>query len=272
MHELIISLLIGYLVGSISFSRLILRVKAGERKISDLRIQFPESGDTATVDVFGANAASMILGARYGIGIGILDMLKVIIPMLLVRFLIYPNEYYYLVVSIGALLGHNWPLYHRFRGGRGFSVIFGSFIVVDWLGAIVEPIIGILFGMLVVGNIMFAYSSWLWLLPLWFWFRIPVPNNLILVSYAIVITVIFTIATIPEIRTVAKFRRSGKLEEYQRALFDSSPRWRGMKRMQDRVSALGIKRYIIGVFVIIILVLLLLYLPSLPTWMQITSP
>jgi glycerol-3-phosphate acyltransferase PlsY len=267
-----LSAIFGYLIGSISFSRLVLKLKAPGKDISDLAVAVEGTGEAAPVKVYGANAASMILGTKYGIGIGILDMLKVAVPMLIFRFFVYPNSFTYLAVSVGALMGHNWPVYYRFRGGRGFSVIFGSFVIIDWFGAIIEPIFGIMLGMFLVRNIMFAYSSWLWLLPVWFWFRVTDSGALFLVFYSIIIILIFTIATIPEIKTVAKYRREGKLSDYQNSLFDSSPRWRGMKSMQDKINDLRKRGYLVGLLIAVLLIIVLLGLQYLPAWIQLTLP
>ena len=63
---------------------------------------------------------------------------------------------------------------------------------------------------------------------------------------------------------MAKYRREGKLEEYMQGLCDSSPRWRGMKRMQERVDGLGKKRYVIGIIVLAAVALFLMNLNLLP--------
>lgn len=79
----------------------------------------------------------------------------------------FPDQPYFLVMGVAGLVGHNWPVYHRFRGGRGFSVIFGSFAVIDWLGALATTTVGMLLGMVVAGNPFVAYVSWLWLMIPW---------------------------------------------------------------------------------------------------------
>jgi len=258
---LIISALISYLLGSISFARIGLRLTGVNRDISELEIPVEGADDTAPVEVFGANAASMILGAKAGIAIGIMDMLKVALPMAIFRFILYPAEQYYLVVWVSALVGHNWPLYFGFRGGRGFSVIFGGLVIIDWVAAIMLPIIGILFGLFVAGTMMMGYVGWLLFMPIWFWFR---TFDLTFLAYSLVMIVLFFFATRPEVRTMAKYRREGKLEEYMHGLYDSSPRWRGMKRMQERVDGLGKKRYVIGVIVLAAITLFFMNLNLLP--------
>ena len=257
----IVSILVGYLLGSISFARIGLRLAGVDKNITELEIPVEGADSSARVEIFGANAASMILGAKGGIAIGIMDMLKAALPMALFRFVLYPTEQYYLVIWVAALVGHNWPLYFGFKGGRGFSVIFGGLVVIDWLAAITLPVLGILFGLFVAGTMMVGYVGWLLFMPPWFWFK---TFDLTFLISSLLIMVLFFISTRPEIQTMAKYRREGKLEEYMQGLYDSSPRWRGMKRMQESIDNLGKKRYVIGLIVIVGIVLLFLNLNLLP--------
>jgi glycerol-3-phosphate acyltransferase PlsY len=190
-----------------------------------------------------------------------MDMLKAALPMMIFRFILYTAEQYYLVIWISVLIGHNWPLFFNFKGGRGFSVMFGGLLIIDWLAAIMLPIIGILFGLFVAGTMMIGYVGWVLFMPIWFWFR---TFDLSFFSYSIVIMILFFFSAMPEIRTMAKYRRKGKLEEYMQGLYDSSPRWRGMKRMQKTVDKLGKKRQIFGIILCTAIVLLFMNLNLLP--------
>ena len=241
-----VSLLVGYLIGSISFARVGLRVAGINRDISELQIPVEDAEEDARVEIYGANAASMMLGAKWGIAIGVMDMMKAAVPMTLFRYILYPAEPYYLIVSVAVLLGHNWPLYYGFKGGRGFSVIFGGLVVIDWLAAVMLPLMGILFGLFIAGNMMIGYVGWLFFMPFWLWSR---TYDLTYLVYSLIIMILFFISTRPEISTMNRYRNEGKLENYMTGLYESSPRWRGMKRMQDTMNRLGKKRHIIGLFV-----------------------
>jgi glycerol-3-phosphate acyltransferase PlsY len=223
----------GYLLGSISFSRLITRWFAPKEDIADLSVPVVGTDESAPVNIFGANAASMILGPRFGLLVALLDMLKVALPTLAFR-LYDPDQAYFLVAAVAGLVGHNWPVYFRFRGGRGFSAIMGGFFVVDWVGALATPILGLFLGMVIIGSVPVAYVAWLWLMIPWLWLRTRDPAHL---AYAISINLIFVIATIPEMRTFARYRREGKLDAYIQGLMESSPRWRGMKKIADRIKS-----------------------------------
>jgi glycerol-3-phosphate acyltransferase PlsY len=259
----IISALIGYLIGSISFARVGLRLAGSDRDISELEIPVEGTEETARVEIFGANAASMILGAKAGIAIGIMDILKASLPMIIFQFILYPTEQYYLIIWVFVLIGHNWPLYFSFNGGRGFSVIFGGLIIIDLIASIILPIIGILFGLFVAGNMMVGYVGWVLFIPIWFWFRTA---DLSFFICSILIMILFFFSTRPEVRTMNKYRREGKIEEYMQGLYASSPRWRGMKRMQDTVDKLGKKRYVIGIIFLSLIVILFMNLNLFPIW------
>jgi glycerol-3-phosphate acyltransferase PlsY len=107
----LLSVLVGYFVGSVSFPRLAVRLVLNKRNHA-----IPD--DTSTIRTkFGADRASIVLGTKYGIVMGILDMLKVAIPMVYFKYVLFPGELYHLVLSIAGLLGHNWPIYSKFKGG-----------------------------------------------------------------------------------------------------------------------------------------------------------
>ncbi|MFX0063642.1 MAG: glycerol-3-phosphate acyltransferase [Candidatus Hermodarchaeota archaeon] len=227
---IIIAGLIGYLIGSLSFSRIISRIVAPNKALENLKFEIKGKNFQETVPIltgYGAERASMVLGARWGLMIGILDMLKVIVPMVVFKAFLYPQENYHLVIAITGLIGHNWPIYYRFKGGRGLSVILGSYFVIDWLGAILTPVFGFALGLFLIGDVMIAYPMGYWLMIPWFLFR---TNDLAFFIYAILSNIIFLIATIPEIREDLQMRREGKYKEYREALLKTSARARGMKK------------------------------------------
>jgi glycerol-3-phosphate acyltransferase PlsY len=228
----LVAILVGYLLGSISFARLMTRWLAPEADVEELEVPIAGTGESSKVEVVGANAASMILGARLGCATALLDMAKVALPVWAFR-ITYPDQLYFLLVALAGLVGHNWPLYFRFKGGRGFSVIYGSFIVIDWLGALITPLLGSFLGMVILGDVSVAYAAWLWLMIPWMWLR---THDVRYLTFALATNLIFFTATIPEIRTVMKHRREGTYDAYMQGLVESSPRWRGMKKMAERLS------------------------------------
>lgn len=186
----------------------------------------------------GANTASMVLGPKYGATIALLDMAKVALPTYLFR-LVLPRQPHYMAAAVAGLVGHNWPLYYRLKGGRGFAAILGGLLVIDWLGALVVPIVTLLLVMILTGQATIAYVAWVWVLVPYLWLRTHDPFHL---SYALIINLLFVIATLPEMRLYLQCKRQGTYDAYMRGMAAESARWRGMLAMADRLYLFGKRR------------------------------
>ncbi len=112
-----------YLLGSIPFGLILARAQG-----VDLRSV--GSGNT------GATNVSRALGKKWGYTCCVLDVLKGLLPMLLTLWLIRPRimaadvkEIHFVMLWLGvacaAILGHVFPIYVRFRGGKGVATSFG---------------------------------------------------------------------------------------------------------------------------------------------------
>lgn len=224
----VISLLISYLLGSVSFARLIVKLWTG-KDVTEFEVAVEGTDDKYKALSIGGNTVSTALGAKGGMTVGILDILKVFLPTLTFK-LLYPEQpTYMLIAAIGGLIGHVWPIYHRFHGGAGFSAIMGGLLVIDWLAVLVSPIAGLILGMVILRNIIAANLAWLWLLIPWFWWRTNGDPAHIL--YAVVVNVLFLLAMIPEYKAAMKYKREGKMIEYGLGNLKSNPMGRGMLKM-----------------------------------------
>ncbi len=115
--------LTGYLLGSVSFSLLLARRKG-------LNLREIGSGN------LGATNASRALGPRAGIQVFLLDMLKGGLPTLF--FAASSGLDSAIAAAAGAWLGHVFPLWHGFRGGKGVATLAGGFFILHpyaFLGA-----------------------------------------------------------------------------------------------------------------------------------------
>jgi glycerol-3-phosphate acyltransferase PlsY len=180
----------------------------------------------------GANIAAQNLGAKWGMVVGVLDILKVALPSLICKFLFPDLPYYTLLAGIAGMAGHNWPIYYSFHGGSGFSAAMGSLLVVDWPAVFVLPLAGTLLGLL-FRNLVIVSLSWLWLLIPWLWFRTHDWGYLI---YGVLINLLFILAMIPEIKKAISFWRDGRLQEYGESVLMSNPMGRGMIKMAERFN------------------------------------
>ena len=226
----ILALVVGYLLGSISFTRLVSKLKDPNAGLETIEIPVEGSDETFKITAMGASTASMKLGPKVGCAIGLLDILKVTIPTLVFRSF-YPGEIYFLITAAAGMAGHNWPVFNRFKGGRGISAFYGGFIAIDWIGAILCATSGMVLGLFVFKDFVLAYMAGVLLAIPWFWFTTHEPAYLI---YSIVTALLFVLAMVPDLRQYLKLRKTGKVD--MRAAMETSPMGRGMMKMMDRLQ------------------------------------
>ena len=84
----------------------------------------------------GTSNVAMTFGLRYGIMVGIMDILKGAIPVLIVKYLIYPeNEVMWFASGFAAICGHIYPAMMKFKGGKGTATFGGVILAVNFLPA-----------------------------------------------------------------------------------------------------------------------------------------
>jgi glycerol-3-phosphate acyltransferase PlsY len=224
-----LSALAGYLLGSISFSRLIARLVSPHTDLKHFGYRdeehavFVERLPTATT-------VSMALGWKAGCAASILDMIKVFLPTLALRWF-FPGQYYFLLGALFGLIGNNWPIYYRFKGGSGLSAIYGGLLAVDPLGIIVTVVGGFFMGMLVLRSMILTFLLPLLLLIPWFWFR---THDLVYGMYALAVVLLYVATLIPDVRKYLKARETAPVSE--RAVMESMPMGRGMLKMLDMLK------------------------------------
>jgi glycerol-3-phosphate acyltransferase PlsY len=200
----------GYLVGSISSGRTIWKLVAPDKPIPKQTSFKLEGSDKELVtDLMSASSVSHHLGARYGFMTYVLDVLKVSLSVLAVKALL-PSEPFFLITATTGVIGHIWPLYYGFKGGRGISAIFGGMFVIDWIGVFATSLGGMIFGLVIVRDMLVAYLAGVWFLIPWLWFRTHDVNYLL---YAVAVNIVLNAATIPEIKKWIKITREGKWSE-----------------------------------------------------------
>jgi glycerol-3-phosphate acyltransferase PlsY len=228
----LLSAAVGYLTGSISFSRLVARIFAPHTDIARTEIKLAASDEAFKVSAVSPTAVSMQLGPRFGMITVLLDMAKVIVPTLAIK-LAYPNTPYYLITALACVAGHAWPLYHRFRGGRGLSAIYAGMLVIDWTGVLVTALGGFLVSAFVFKQVLLTFAIGLWLLVPWLWFR---THDLGYVAYALGAIILFNVASIPEARQFLRLQREGRLWEMAATMEQHTGMWRGMMKVARRLG------------------------------------
>ena len=131
--HLIVTAIISYLIGSVNFSILLSRIISGE----DIR----KSGSG------NAGATNMLrtYGKKMGVVTLLLDVLKGVIAILVCR-LVFPQTAQVLayVAGVFVALGHNFPLYFGFKGGKGVATSLGVILMLDWRVGLIVLVCAIL--------------------------------------------------------------------------------------------------------------------------------
>ena len=104
-------ILLAYLLGSIPFGLL-----AGKLKGVDIRKH--GSGNIGTTNVF------RVCGKGLGIPVFILDVLKGLVPVLLAKS--HTMGAIPIFCAVAAILGHNFPIWLKFKGGKGIATSAGA--------------------------------------------------------------------------------------------------------------------------------------------------
>ena len=110
------AILIGYLLGSIPTAYIVTKIKKGV--------------DIRDIDVGNVGAAATLrqVGILGGTIVAVIDIAKGIASILIARALGI-SEMWVLGAGFAAILGHNFPIYIGFRGGKGSATTMGVFLI-----------------------------------------------------------------------------------------------------------------------------------------------
>ena len=123
------ALLLGYVLGSVPTGLIVGRVY---RRVDIRDYGSGKTGVTNTLRMFGLGAAALVFVA---------DVAKGAVPVLVGRF-VFDDPWAAAAGGLAAVAGHSWPLFARFRGGRGASTTFGAFLALVPLAALVMLVFG----------------------------------------------------------------------------------------------------------------------------------
>ena len=124
--QLLLALLIGYLLGSIPFGFILTRA-AGKGDIRDVG-----SGNIGATNVLRTGSRWLAAATL------LLDALKATAAVLIARTLLPGTETF---AAAGALIGHLYPVWLKFRGGKGVATYLGLLIPLLWPAAVVYAIV-----------------------------------------------------------------------------------------------------------------------------------
>lgn len=196
----------GYLVGSISFARVLARLFLGDQEMHGTSLSV--GGEEAFTSSNVSATTLRMIAPRLGPWAAVLDIAKAAVPVLVLR-LWFPEEPYALLWAAAVTIGHVFPVYHRFQGGRGTSVILGSVLVLDPLAFPVTLVVGYVIGLYVFKDVLLAHhAGWIVLLP--FWFAATAQWDLL--AYGLLANVARWSVSGPELKEWWEFRQAGVLQ------------------------------------------------------------
>jgi len=118
----IIAILLSYLLGAVPFGLFFSKL------FSDVDVRTIGSGNIGATNVLraaGKKAAVLTL---------LMDTMKGLVPVLIVKFL-FQDDAITVLSGAAAILGHNFPVYLKFRGGKGVATSYGVVVAVaPWTG------------------------------------------------------------------------------------------------------------------------------------------
>ncbi|WP_197459995.1 glycerol-3-phosphate acyltransferase, partial [Alicyclobacillus mali (ex Roth et al. 2021)] len=114
----LLAVVISYLIGSISTSTLLVRW------ISGRDIRSVGSGNA------GATNTMRTLGLKWGVLVLVFDGLKGAIALWIADALVPHGTWALALSAVAVVVGHNWPVFFGFRGGKGIATTIG---VLLWL-------------------------------------------------------------------------------------------------------------------------------------------
>ena len=121
--KIILCLVLGYLIGSLNFAIIYSKLKK-----DDIRNHGSgNAGATNVLRTYGKLPAAIVF---------LLDISKGVIAILLVRS-VFDEVIFDCAAALGAVLGHNFPVYYKFAGGKGVSTSLAVLLTLHYPTALV---------------------------------------------------------------------------------------------------------------------------------------
>ncbi len=172
----VLTVFLAYLLGSITFGEIIAKVKG-------VNLREVGSGNV------GATNVSRALGKKYGILVFFLDMLKGFIPTTFAVKIFGIDSLWVAFTGLGAVLGHMFPIFWGFRGGKGVATAFGVILAVSPKVALFSFFVWVLVVLLTryvsLGSIAASLST------VFFLIVSDTPNNVCIMALLIAFLIIY---------------------------------------------------------------------------------
>jgi glycerol-3-phosphate acyltransferase PlsY len=161
--------LMAYIIGSIPFGVIIGKMLGG---VDPRKYGSGKTGGTNVMRTLGTRAGVLVIGLDVAKGAWAVVLAGIIFDTTVVAwggFFIH-RQVAELLAAFFVIAGHNWPVFLRFRGGRGVATFLGALLPVApaaaIFGAEVLLIVAVSTRYMSVGSIAGAFAAWAILIPL----------------------------------------------------------------------------------------------------------
>ena len=220
--------ILGYLIGSISFARVLTFLVTKSNKIKEINEEIPGTNLRFESDSISATVVSLNLGKRFGCLTAILDMGKVALPTFLFLYF-FPENHYFLLCAVAGIAGHNYPIYHHFQGGRGESPIIGALLIVNWFGIFIANATAIILGYL-TGSVLVIRYGWYVLMIFWYWIYF---NSTYYIVFMLLANFLFWVAMRKDLAKYFKMEKENDLNASEEMVSDFLLMGKGPGRFID---------------------------------------
>jgi glycerol-3-phosphate acyltransferase PlsY len=196
---------VGYLVGSISFTRLVGARVVPDADLLETTLTYADGAEPVRVQGVSASSLRAHAGLRWALLVVVLDVAKAAIPALAFH-LLAPETDAMLLAAAAAVVGHVWPVWHGFVGGFGVSPMIGGLLVIDPLALVATIAVGVVLGVLLADRLI-AFDGWTVLLIPWFAWQ----GGSAEVVYAVIVVAVYWFAMRAEVVDhLRRVRRGGR--------------------------------------------------------------
>ena len=145
----ITTILLAYLIGTSSMSWYL-------SKLKHVNLRAGGSGN------LGASNTVALMGWKAGILVAVHDYGKAILAVIIARYLFPDVPFIGAVAGVASVLGHIFPFYLKFKGGKGFASFLGMTFALDWkLGLailLIAALITVITDYIVIGTVTTVIS------------------------------------------------------------------------------------------------------------------
>ena len=201
----IIVIIIGYLFGCLQWSYILTKLI----KKQDIR----------SLGAGNAGASNMVVSFGWKIGaiVAILDILKAIISIFIIRYLmsisVLENDIFLIYLNgLFVIIGHNCPFFMNFKGGKGTASTFGMLLAIDYrfgiIGFFVILLVTIVTDFIALG----ALALVLFLVLGTMYLNLGIPSVIV----SIVIVLISVYKHIPNIKNISNKKEDGLRRQFKK--------------------------------------------------------